>query len=104
MNELHPILSIILKESLLLTGTTTMITNIFLFGSALYSLSPSDIDLLTIYRNSHTSNYRNLMQLRECVRVKVKRDLGKEVDMVILNEDEYHDSVYESLEKVVLIA
>lgn len=60
---------------------------IYLFGSALTKMNPSDIDLLFVYGEKAYS-FDSILELRRRVTSLLSKALNKEIDIILLSDKE----------------
>lgn len=82
----------------ILNGMQIDTIQVYLFGSAKYSLLPNDVDILLVYNESLISIDR-ILQLRKTLSKKISLKTGKLVDICLLSTAEKEYQVFTKQEK-----
>lgn len=75
---------------------------VYLFGSAKYSMLPNDIDILLVYNESLIS-INCILQLRKILSKKISLKTGKQVDICLLSTAENEYQIFIKQEKAKMI-
>jgi predicted nucleotidyltransferase len=92
----------IVKETLLDSGVVELIDGVYLFGSSLSSVTPKDIDILIVYNDLGKNRIRLIIKFKSLVSMRIKDEVNKNVDIVLLNLEEYAETGYKLLNKIVI--
>lgn len=101
MMEINTLITF-LRTSVNKNSEVTGGVKVYVFGSAVWSHSPQDVDLVIVY-NSSTVNVDEVLSCRRRLQQELSNEIGLPVDICLLNEKEAQSNPFLINEDAVLI-